>query len=184
MMKKPCGDVTLSGAKDPGICEIKQIRRSFVVPIRSGLLRMTVPCFFHHPTDVLLHGRRYLVHTDCRKCMRAGVRPGLQILRASISSGSVGSIPTHFRQLPHSRCIRQRVTIGQQTAQAQTVSGDEGSEASRAPCRRHASCLAASRESKGQATEAQKARHRVSRRRALIDQSRELAGRGEGSSCP
>src|ERR1035441_7201615 len=34
-----------------------------------------------------------------RKCMRAGVRPGLQILWVCLG-GPVGSIPTHFRQVP------------------------------------------------------------------------------------
>jgi len=41
--------VILSEAKNLCSCKIKQLQRSFVVPIRSGLLSMTVPRVFPQP---------------------------------------------------------------------------------------------------------------------------------------
>jgi len=43
--------VILSEAKNPRSCSFNELRRSFVVPIRSGLLRMTVPRLFPQPVE-------------------------------------------------------------------------------------------------------------------------------------
>ena len=48
---KPMHPVILSEAKNPRSCSFKELQRSFVVPIRSGLLRMTVARVFPQPVE-------------------------------------------------------------------------------------------------------------------------------------